>query len=112
MTYWFFLFLFLFIPIIIFLVIALLDPYRGLAVPARFLSMPYWTAIALHMLIAPTYTFLWDNYLVAERDGNDLSVVENSSCMKSKEAINEPANVHSSWLGGRRDPVSADGRQV
>ena len=67
MTYWFFLFLFLFIPIIIFLVIALLDPYRGLAVPARFLSMPYWTAIALHMLIAPTYTFLWDNYLVANR---------------------------------------------
>jgi putative membrane protein len=67
MTYWLFLFLFLIIPIVIFFVIALFDHHRGFALPAKFTSMPYWTAVALHMLIAPTYTFLWDNYLVANR---------------------------------------------
>ena len=65
MTYFGFLALFLFLPISIFLIIAIIDSRRGKKMPDTLRSWPIWAAILLHVVIAVTYTTLWDNYLVA-----------------------------------------------
>lgn len=67
MTYWNFLTFFLIIPIVFLSVIAAIDLFRGKKIPQALRAKPYWMAVVLHMVIAPLYTFIWDNYLVASR---------------------------------------------
>ena len=65
MTYLGFLLRFLALPILLFGALALRDARRGRELPERLRSWPLWGAIALHVVLALTYTTLWDNYLVA-----------------------------------------------
>ncbi|MFN2135122.1 MAG: lycopene cyclase domain-containing protein [Candidatus Promineifilaceae bacterium] len=67
MTYFGFLAIFLFMPIALLLVVALWDRARGRAIPAELHAWAPAAAIALHVVIALTYTTIWDNYLVATR---------------------------------------------
>jgi lycopene cyclase domain-containing protein len=65
MTYFGFLLRFLFLPILIFLAITLWDNKRGKQINGFRNGKAVWTAIAVHIFLAVTYTTPWDNYLVA-----------------------------------------------
>jgi lycopene cyclase domain-containing protein len=65
MTYFGFLLWFLVVPIAMLLGIAWLDRRQERERAAALRSRPVWFVIALHALIALTYTTPWDNYLVA-----------------------------------------------
>ena len=65
MTYFGFLLRFLFLPILVFLIITLWDTKRGKQINGFRNGKAVWTAIAVHVLLAVTYTTPWDNYLVA-----------------------------------------------
>jgi lycopene cyclase domain-containing protein len=65
MTYFGFLLRFLFLPILVFLIITLWDNKRGKQINGFRNGKAVWTAIAVHVLLAVTYTTPWDNYLVA-----------------------------------------------
>ena len=65
MTYFGFLLSFLFLPILVFLIITLWDNKRGKQINGFRNGKAVWTAIAVHVLLAVTYTTPWDNYLVA-----------------------------------------------
>ena len=65
MTYFGFLLRFLFIPILIFLAITLWDNRNGKQISGFRNGRAVWRAIAIHVLLAVTYTTPWDNYLVA-----------------------------------------------
>jgi len=65
MTYFGFLIRFLFIPIIVFIIITLVDTRNGKTAGGFRNGKAVWAAIAIHVLLAVTYTTPWDNYLVA-----------------------------------------------
>ena len=67
MTYFGFILVFIGIPTAFLLLIAIIDERRGKDLPASLSNWPVWAAIVLHMVIAVSYTTLWDNYLVATR---------------------------------------------
>lgn len=65
MTYFGFLLRFLVIPILIFLAVTYWDHIRNKQVNGFRNGRAIWTGIAVHVLLAVTYTTPWDNYLVA-----------------------------------------------
>lgn len=65
MTYFGFLLRFLVIPILVFLAITYWDNSRDKAMPGFRRGRAVWMGIAVHVLLAVTYTTPWDNYLVA-----------------------------------------------
>ena len=65
MTYFGFLLRFLVIPILIFLAITWLDHKKGKQIHGFRNGRAVWIGIAIHVLLAVTYTTPWDNYLVA-----------------------------------------------
>jgi len=67
MTYFGFLLRFLFIPILVFLAITLWDNRNNKQIHGFRNGRAVWTAIAIHVLLAVTYTTPWDNYLVATK---------------------------------------------
>lgn len=67
MTYFGFLLRFLFIPILVFLAITIWDNKNGKEIQGFRNGRAVWTAIAIHVFLAVTYTTPWDNYLVATK---------------------------------------------
>lgn len=65
MTYFGFLLRFLFIPILIFLFITLWDNRNDRQIKGFLNGRAVWIGIAIHVVLAVTYTTPWDNYLVA-----------------------------------------------
>lgn len=65
MTYFEFLLRFLVIPILIFLAITWWDQRKGKQIHTFRNGRAVWIGIAIHVLLAVTYTTPWDNYLVA-----------------------------------------------
>ena len=65
MTYFGFLLRFLVTPMLIFLVMTYWDNRRNKQVRGFHNGRAVWTGIAIHVLLALTYTTPWDNYLVA-----------------------------------------------
>lgn len=65
MTYFGFLLRFLVIPILIFLAITYWDYKKNKQVHGFRSGRAVWVGIAIHVLLAVTYTTPWDNYLVA-----------------------------------------------
>lgn len=65
MTYFGFLLRFLVIPILIFLAITWWDQRKGRQISGFRNGRAVWIGIAIHVLLAVTYTTPWDNYLVA-----------------------------------------------
>lgn len=65
MTYFGFLLRFLVIPILVFLAIAYRDQKRDKQTSGFRSGRAVWVGIAVHVLLAVTYTTPWDNYLVA-----------------------------------------------
>lgn len=65
MTYFGFLLRFLVIPILVFLAITYWDNRRNRQINGFRTGRAVWVGIAVHVLLAVTYTTPWDNYLVA-----------------------------------------------
>ncbi|HEX2989927.1 MAG TPA: hypothetical protein VHO49_04570, partial [Anaerolineales bacterium] len=65
MTYFEFLLRFLVTPILIFLAITWWDQRKGKQIHTFRNGRAVWIGIAIHVLLAVTYTTPWDNYLVA-----------------------------------------------
>ena len=67
MSYFTFLGIFLVIPIAIIGLFTYFDWRQGRRLPEALSAWPSWAAVLLHVVIALTYTTLWDNYLVATK---------------------------------------------